>query len=235
MQPEDIIELLESDNVISRRNGITAYFEFLIPSKDEDSKSDNESAYNHTKLWKTIRRKTWDDGEADEIIIDFFEFIMRRFKTGDKRLSDKELAKEKDAPTIQNLEAFAFWKCKNLLKDYEIKMAKQREREVVTEKAEELGENIAIYEGDNTLKLIEECISIKLMKFGKEVSPDGAEAIAMQIKGVSIKKIADWQKRKIGAQKEFLSASKRKAKSYLEPCNKIGGPYSNAIKKLGKN
>ena len=160
---------------------------------------------------------------------------MRRFKTGDKRLSDKELAKEKDAPTIQNLEAFAFWKCKNLLKDYEIKMAKQREREVVTEKAEELGENIAIYEGDNTLKLIEECISIKLMKFGKEVSPDGAEAIAMQIKGVSIKKIADWQKRKIGAQKEFLSASKRKAKSYLEPCNKIGGPYSNAIKKLGKN
>ena len=196
MQPEDIIELLESDNVISRRNGITAYFEFLMPSKDEDSKSDNESAYNHTKLWKTIRRKTWDDGEADEIIIDFFEFIMRRFKTGDKRLSDKELAKEKDAPTIQNLEAFAFWKCKNLLKDYEIKMAKQREREVVTEKAEELGENIAIYEGDNTLKLIEECISIKLMKFGKEVSPDGAEAIAMQIKGVSIKKNCRLAKKK---------------------------------------
>ena len=167
-------------------------------------------------------------------------------------------------------------------------MGKQREREVITEKSEELGlgqivapgqyfrekdlgdtksitdevilddnletsmrdeeldtavpnekkvldqdENLLSNEGDNTQKLIEECVRSKLIKFAKEVSPDGAEAIGMQINGASIKKIADWQGRTVGVQKHFLRASKKKAADYLAPCNEIN-VHSKAPKKLRK-
>ncbi len=234
MQPEDIIKLLESNNVIDRRNGIGAYFELLLPEKDEENsnaaKTKNDTgSFIHTRLWKTIRRRTWDDKVADDIIMEFFNYVMRRFKTNNREdLSEKERAKEKDAPKIQNLEAFAFWKCILLITDYERKIGKQKETEVGTEK---YIDNVAATVDDDISKLIEECISVKLMKFGKEVSPDGAEAIAMQLNGLSIKQIANWQKRKESAQKEFIRASKAKAASYLEPCNKIG-TYSNSVKKL---
>jgi hypothetical protein len=290
MQPEDIIELLESDNINSRRKGLEAYFKFLVPPspEDGDSKGGNQSAYKHTKLWKTIRKRVWNGDEADAIICNFFTYIMKRFRTGEGILSDEEIAKEKEAPKIQTLEAFAIWKCKFLIIDYERKMGKQREREVITEKPEELGlgqtvapgqyfrekdlgdtksitdevilddnletsmrdeeldtavpnekkvldqdENLLSNEGDNTQKLIEECVRSKLIKFAKEVSPDGAEAIGMQINGSSIKEIAKWQKRTVGAQKQFLRASKLLAADYLAPCNEINA-HSKAPKKLRK-
>ena len=130
MQPEKILKLLESNDMAMRLEGISAYFEFLIPPKDD--------GYSHSKLWKTIRRKTWDNDEADGVIIQFFEYIMRRFKTGHEVLNHEELTKEKKAPVINNLEAFAFWKCNLLITDHERKMGKQKEREVVTDKAEKL-------------------------------------------------------------------------------------------------
>ena len=175
---------------------------------------------------------------------------MRRFKTGNKVLSHEELTKEKKAPVINNLEAFAFWKCNLLITDHERKMGRQKEREVVTDKAEELervnggnrdfepkeidgtllfeneeeakqDKNLPFTDGDNKQQLIEECIKRKLQQFGKEVSPDGAEAIGMQLDNIPIKEIAKWQKRKVGTQREFIRASKEKAKTYFEPCNKI--------------
>jgi hypothetical protein len=342
MQPEDIIELLESDNVISRREGLEAYFEFLVPPPPEDgdskgdnqSANDNQSAYKHTKLWRTILGQVRNGDEADEIICNFFKYIMKRFRTGEGILSDEEIAKEKEAPKIQNLEAFAFMKCKYLIIDYKRKMGKQREREVITDKSEELGlgqtvapgqyfrekdlgdtksitgklfpassrldnsweeyfpnakkvlnqdENLLSkaakkaarekqlkgakvittkdgkkvtkypfdesvveksqtyvevggdwkHEGDKTQKLIEECVRSKLIKFAKEVSPDGAEAIGMQINGIPIKKIAKWQGRTVGAQKQFLRASKERAADYLAPCNEINA-HSKAPEKLRK-
>ena len=52
-------------------------------------------------------------------------------------------------------------------------------------------------------------------RFGKEVSADGAEAIIMQtFYRVSIKKIADRQKRTPAAQKEFIRASKKRLAKY---------------------
>ena len=253
MQPEEILKLMESDDEAQRRKGVSAYFEFLIPPKDDGSnfeEENNNSAYMHSKLWRTIRRRTWDHDEADGVIIQFFEYIMRRFKTGNKILNHEELTKEKKAPVINNLEAFAFWKCNLLITDHERKMGKQKEREVVTDKAEELkrvnggnryfepkkidgkllfeneedtkqDENLPFNDEDNKQQLIEECIKRKLQQFGKEVSADGAEAIGMQLNNIPIKKIAEWQKRKIGTQREFIRASKEKAKSYFEPCNKI--------------
>jgi hypothetical protein len=129
-------------------------------------------------------------------------------------------------------------------------MGKQKEREVVTDKAEKLervnggnryfepkkidgkllfenkedtkqDENLTFNDGDNKQQLIEECIKRKLQQFGKEVSADGAEAIGMQLDNIPIKEIAKWQKRKVGTQREFIRASKEKARSYFEPCNKI--------------
>jgi len=295
MQPEDIIELLESDNVNSRRKGLAAYCRFLIPPnpEDGDSKGDNQSAYKHTKLWKTIRREVRNGDEADEIICNFFKYIMKRFRTGEGILSDEEIAKEKEAPTINNLEGFAFYKCKFLIIDYKRKMGKQREREVITDKLEEItaaslglgqtvapgqyfrekdlgdtksitdevilddnlepsmrdegldtavpnekkvlnqDENLLFNEGDNIQKLIEECVKSKLIQFAKEVSPDGAVAIGMQMDGSSIKEIADWQGRTVGAQKQFLSSSKKKVADYLAPCNEINA-HSKAPEKLRK-
>lgn len=255
MQPEKILKLLESNDKAKRLEGVSAYYEFLIPPKDDGSNLEEEvnntnSFYKHTKLWKTIRRRTWDQDEADEIIVKFFEYIMRRFKTGNKVLSHEELTKEKKAPVINNLEAFAFWKCNLLITDHERKMGKQKEREVVTDKAEELeringgnrdsepkeidgkllfenekdpkqAENLPFTDGDNKQQLIEECIKRKLQQFGKEVSPDGAEAIGMQLDDIPIKEIAKWQKRKVGTQREFIRVSKEKARSYFEPCYKI--------------
>jgi hypothetical protein len=100
MQPEEILKLLESNDKVMRLEGVSAYFEFLIPPKDDDSnleeeENNNKSAYRHTKLWKTIRRRTWDHDEADGVIIQFFEYIMRRFKTGNNVLSHEDLTKEK--------------------------------------------------------------------------------------------------------------------------------------------
>ena len=255
MQPEKILKLLESNDKAKMLEGVSAYYEFLIPPKDDGSNLEEEvnntnSFYKHTKLWKTIRRRTWDQDEAYEIIVKFFEYIMRRFKTGNKVLSHEELTKEKKAPVINNLEAFAFWKCNVLITDHERKMGKQKEREVVTDKVEELeringgnrdsepkeidgkllfenekdpkqAENLPFTDGDNKQQLIEECIKRKLQQFGKEVSADAAEAIGMQLDNIPIKEIAKWQKRKVGTQREFIRASKEKAKSYFEPCNKI--------------
>ena len=82
-------------------------------------------------------------------------------------------------------------------------------------------ENLPFNNGDNKQQLIEECIKRKLQQFGKEVSPDGAEAIGMQLDNIPIKEIAKRQKRKVGTQREFIRASKEKAKTYFEPCNKI--------------
>jgi hypothetical protein len=232
MQPEGILKLLESNDKGQRLKGVSAYYEFLVTSKDDGSdlkeeKNNNNSVYKNTKLWKTIRRRTWNHDEADEIIIQFFEYIMRRFKTGDKILSHEELAKEKKAPVINNLEAFAFWKCGLLITDLERKIAKQKEREVVTEMFESLGQpvdevKIFSFEGrDNKQQLMQECLKRKLQQFGKEVSADGAEAIGMQMNKIPIKAIAKWQKRKVGTQREFIRASKEKAKSYFAPCYEI--------------
>ena len=175
---------------------------------------------------------------------------MRRFKTGNKVLSHEELTKEKKAPVINNLEAFAFWKCNLLITDHERKMGKQKEREVVTDKAEELervnggnryfepkkidgkllfeneedikqDENLPFNDGDNKQQLIEECIKRKLQQFGKEVSADGAEAIGMQLDNIPIKEIAKWQKRKVGTQREFIRVSKEKARSSLNLAIKL--------------
>ena len=295
MQPEDIIELLESDNVNSRRKGLEAYCKFLVPPspEDGDSKGDNQSAYKHTKLWRTIRREVRNGDEADEIICNFFIYIMKRFRTGEGILSDEEIAKEKEAPKIQNLESFAFFICQKRIIDYKRKMGKQREREVITDKLEEItaaslglgqtvapgqyfrekdlgdtksitdevilddnlepsmrdegldtavpnekkvlnqDENLLFNEGDNIQKLIEECVKSKLIQFAKEVSPDGAVAIGMQMDGSSIKEIADWQGRTVGAQKQFLSSSKKKVADYLAPCNEINA-HSKAPEKLRK-
>ena len=65
---------------------------------------------------------------------------------------------------------------------------------------------------------MQECFKRKLQQFGKEVSNDGAEAIGMQMNKIPIKAIAKWQKRKVGTQREFIRASKEKAKSYFAPC-----------------
>ena len=238
MQPEDIIELLESDNVISRRNGVTAYFEFLVGPKDGDSKGDNESAskktsaFKHTKLWKVIRRRIGDNDEADNIIMEFFNYVMRRFKTKNREdLSDEELAKEKVAPTIQNLEAFAIWKCKNLLIDYERKMGRQKEKEIVTD----LDLTILTTEDleNNNQKEIADCIKAKLKEFSKE-SPEGAEIIGMQLSGTPIAEIAKVRKKSLSATREYIRVSKIRARSYLAPCDKIN-TYSKAIKRLRNN
>ena len=96
MQPENIIKLLESVELLKRRKGIEELFYFLIPpTKDNTS----ESPYQKTKLWKTIRRRTWDGEETDEIIVNFFEYMLRRFKTQDKQiLTEDERNEEKAAP-----------------------------------------------------------------------------------------------------------------------------------------
>lgn len=256
MEPEEILQLLESENKAERLKGVSAYYEFLIPPKKnsiniEEEANNSNSFYKHTKLWKTIRRRTWDQDEADEIIIQFFEYIMRRFKTGVKILSHEELTKEKKAPVIRKLEAFAFWKCGLLITDLERKKGKQKEREFLTDKPEEVERadskssyfepkkidgtlsfesekedikqdgTLSFDEEINRKQLIEECIKRKLQQFGKEVSADGAEAIGMQLDDIPIKEIAKWQKRKVGTQREFIRASKEKAKSYFDPCYKI--------------
>jgi hypothetical protein len=259
MQPEEILKLLESNDKAMRLEGISAYFEFLIPPKSDDSsleeeENNNKSAYRHTKLWKTIRRRTWDHDEADGVIIQFFEYIMRRFKTGNKILNHEELTKEKKAPVINNLEAFAFWKCNLLITDYERKMGRRREKEVVTDKAEELGQKYnqgkyfetkgllsfkqekestpqleSLVKEENNHKLIADCIQNKLREFATERSPDGAEVIGMQVSGNSIAQIAKFRRKSISATKEFIRISKIRAKPYLEPCSKIN-TYSKAIK-----
>ena len=252
MQPEDIIKLLESVELLKRRKGIEELFYFLIPpTKDNTS----ESPYQKTKLWKTIRRRTWDGEETDEIIINFIEYIMRRFKTQDKKiLTTEELNQEKAAPAIKNLEAFAFWKCNLLITDYERKMGRRREKEVVTDKAEELGQKYnqgkyfetkrllsfkqekestpqleSLVNEENNHKLIADCIQNKLREFAKERSPDGAEVIGMQVSGTTIAQIAKFRRKSISATKEFIRVSKIRAKPYLEPCSKIN-TYSKAIK-----
>ena len=252
MQPEEIIKLLESDELLKRRKGIEELFYFLIPpTKDNTS----ESPYQKTKLWKTIRRRTWNAEETDEIIVNFLEYIMRRFKTQDKQiLTEEERKQEKAAPSIKNLEAFAFWKCRLLITDYERKMGKRREKEVVTNKAEELGQKYdqgkyfktkgllsfeqekesslqfgSLVKEENNHKLIADCIQNKLREFARERSPDGAEVIGMQVDGTSIAQIAKFRRKSISATKEFIRISKIRAKSYLEPCSKIN-TYSKAIK-----
>ena len=250
MQPEDIIRLLESDDKTDRRLGVNAYFEFLIlpsseveDSKDDskdDSKENYQSSYKHTKLWKTIRTLVWNNNEADEIISTFFEYIMRRFTVSDK-LSDEEIAEAKEAPKIQNLEAFAVWKCKKLILDYKRKMGKQRERELITDEPKERNDsgsyfqsridgelvfnneeksldqdenkNLSFNEDDNEENI--KNMRMLIDRFGKEVSADGAEAIIMQkFDGASIKKIADWQNRTTSAQKEFIRVSKERLAKY---------------------
>ena len=252
MQPEEIIKLLESDELLKRRKGIEELFYFLIPpTKDNTS----ESPYQKTKLWKTIRRRTWNAEETDEIIVNFLEYIMRRFKTQDKQiLTEEERNQEKVAPSIKNLEAFAFWKCRLLITDYERKMGKRREKEVVTNKAEELGQKYdqgkyfktkgllsfdqekesslqfgSLVKEENNHKLIADCIQNKLREFATERSPDGAEVIGMQVSGNSIAQIAKFRRKSISATKEFIRISKIRAKPYLEPCSKIN-TYSKAIK-----
>ena len=252
MQPEEIIKLLESDELLKRRKGIEELFYFLIPpTKDNTS----ESPYQKTKLWKTIRRRTWNAEETDEIIVNFLEYIMRRFKTQDKQiLTEEERNQEKVAPSIKNLEAFAFWKCRLLITDYERKMGKRREKEVVTNKAEELGQKYdqgkyfktkgllsfeqekesslqfgSLVKEENNHKLIADCIQNKLREFARERSPDGAEVIGMQVDGTSIAQIAKFRRKSISATKEFIRISKIRAKPYLEPCSKIN-TYSKAIK-----
>lgn len=262
MQKEEILKLLESDDKEHRLKGVSAYYELLTTPKDDDNKNKKEvnknSSYKHTKLWRTIRRRTWNNDEADEIVIQFFEYISRRFKTGGKVLSQEELAKEKKAPVINNLEAFAFWKCKLLVIDLERKMGKQKEREVVTDipeaaaraasqsryfepktdgelsfkseqKETEQDGELSFDDEINKQQLIEECIKSKLEKFAREVSAEGAEAIAMQLSGIKIKDIANMQNRKEATQREFIRASKEKARSYFAPCNEIG-IYSNLKK-----
>ena len=104
-------------------------------------------------------------------------------------------------------------------------MGKQKEREVVTDKAEEAaraasqsryfepktdGElsfkseqketeqdgELSFDDEINKQQLIEECIKSKLEKFAREVSAEGAEAIAMQLSGIKIKDIANMAKKK---------------------------------------
>jgi len=232
MQPEDIIELLESDEVLKRKRGVNELYQFLIPINDESKEDTIESPYKHTKLWKTIRRRTWDEDEADEIITNFFEYIMRRFKTKDKKiLTTKERHQEKVAPSIKNLEAFAFWKCGLLITDYERKMGRQKEKEIVTD----LDLTILTTEDleNNNQKEIADCIKAKLKEFSKE-SPEGAEIIGMQLSGTPIAEIAKFRKKSLSATKEHIRVSKKRARSYLAPCDKIN-TYSKAIKRLRKN
>ena len=42
MQPEEILKLLESNDKAMRLEGVSAYFEFLIPPKDDDSNLEEE-------------------------------------------------------------------------------------------------------------------------------------------------------------------------------------------------
>jgi len=221
MKPKDIINLLESDGVIERKKGLNELYNFLIPVSDQNQGDTNKSLYEHTKLWKTIRRRTWDGDEADEIITNFFVYIMKRFKTQDgQTLTKEERNQEKKAPSIKNLEAFAFWKCRLLIIDYERKMGKQREKEIVSD----LDLTILTTEDleSNNQKEISDCIQIKLKEFGKEKSPEGAEMIGMQLSGIPIKEIAKFRKKSLSATKEYIRVSKNRARSYLAPCNKIG-------------
>ena len=79
MQPEEILKLLESDDKEHRLKGVSAYYELLTTPKDDDKKIKKEvnknSSYKHTKLWKTIRRRTGNNDEADEIIIQFSNIL----------------------------------------------------------------------------------------------------------------------------------------------------------------
>jgi hypothetical protein len=233
MEPEDIINLLESDRIVERKKGLKELYNLLIPIRDQNQENSSKSLYQHTKLWKTIRRRTWDGDEADEIITNFFIYIVRRFKTEDSQiLTKEERYQEKAAPSIKNLEAFAFWKCGLLITDYERKMGKQREKEIVTD----LDLTILTTEDleSNNQKEILDCIQTKLREFGKEKSPEGAEIIGMQLSGTPIKEIAKFRKKSLSATKEYIRVSKNRARSYLAPCNKIN-TYSKAIKKLRKN
>jgi hypothetical protein len=233
MKPKDIINLLESDRVVERKKGLKELYNFLIPVSDQNQEDSSKSLYQHTKLWKTIRRRTWDGDEADEIITNFFVYIVRRFKTEDSQiLTKEERYQEKAAPSIKNLEAFAFWKCNLLITDYERKMGKQKQKEIVTD----LDLTILTTEDleSNNQKEILDCIQTKLREFGKEKSPEGAEIIGMQLSGTPIKEIAKFRKKSLSATKEYIRVSKNRARSYLAPCNKIN-TYSKAIKKLRKN
>jgi len=231
MEPKDIINLLESDWVVERKKGLEELYNFLIPISDQNQEDSSKSLYQHTKLWKTIRRRTWDENEADEIITNFFIYIVKRFKTEDRQiLTKEERYQEKAAPSIKNLEAFAFWKCNLLIIDYERKMGKQREKEIVTD----LDLTILTTEDleSNNQKEISDCIQIKLKEFGKEKSPEGAEIIGMQLSGTPIKEIAKFRKKSLSATKEYLRVSKNRARSYLAPCNKIN---TKSNRKLRKN
>ena len=233
MEPKDIINLLESDRVVERKKGLKELYNFLIPVSDQNQEDSSKSLYQHTKLWKTIRRRTWDGDEADEIITNFFVYIVRRFKTeGSQILTKAERYQEKAAPSIKKLEAFAFWKCNLLITDYERKMGKQKQKEIVTD----LDLTILTTEDleSNNQKEILDCIQTKLREFGKEKSPEGAEIIGMQLSGTPIKEIAKFRKKSLSATKEYIRVSKNRARSYLVPCNKIN-TYSKAIKKLRKN
>jgi len=233
MEPKDIINLLESDRVVERKKGLKELYNFLIPISDQNQEDSSKSLYQHTKLWKTIRRRTWDGDEADEIITNFFVYIVRRFKTEDSQiLTKEERYQEKAAPSIKNLEAFAFWKCNLLITDYERKMGKQKQKEIVTD----LDLTILTTEDleSNNQKEILDCIQTKLREFGKEKSPEGAEIIGMQLSGTPIKEIAKFRKKSLSATKEYIRVSKNRARSYLAPCDKIN-TYSKAIKKLRKN
>jgi hypothetical protein len=233
MEPKDIINLLESNRVVERKKGLKELYNFLIPVSDQNQEDSSKSLYQHTKLWKTIRRRTWDGDEADEIITNFFVYIVRRFKTEDSQiLTKEERYQEKAAPSIKNLEAFAFWKCNLLITDYERKMGKQKQKEIVTD----LDLTILTTEDleSNNQKEILDCIQTKLREFGKEKSPEGAEIIGMQLSGTPIKEIAKFRKKSLSATKEYIRVSKNRARSYLAPCNKIN-TYSKAIKKLRKN
>ena len=233
MEPKDIINLLESDRVVERKKGLKELYNFLIPISDQNQEDSSKSLYQHTKLWKTIRRRTWDEDEADEIITNFFVYIVRRFKTeASKILTKEERYQEKAAPSIKKLEAFAFWKCNLLITDYERKMGKQKQKEIVTD----LDLTILTTEDleSNNQKEILDCIQTKLREFGKEKSPEGAEIIGMQLSGTPIKEIAKFRKKSLSATKEYIRVSKNRARSYLAPCNKINA-YSKAIKKLRKN
>ena len=233
MEPKDIINLLESDRVVERKKGLKELYNFLIPIRDQNQENSSKSLYQHTKLWKTIRRRTWDGDEADEIITNFFVYIVRRFKTEDSQiLTKEERYQEKAAPSIKNLEAFAFWKCNLLITDYERKMGKQKQKEIVTD----LDLTILTTEDleSNNQKEISDCIQTKLREFAKEKSPEGAEIIGMQLSGTPIQEIAKFRKKSLSATKEYIRVSKNRARSYLAPCNKIN-TYSKAIKKLRKN
>ena len=235
MQPEQIIELLESNEGLNRKKGIEELYHLLIP---QNKNKTSGSPFNHTKLWKHIRRRTWDADEADEIITNFFEYIMRRFNSSGKQiLSTEDSKQEKKAPKIENLEAFAFWKCGLLITDYERKMGRQREREVVANLEDSIleGSDLSTKElEEHKQEEIVDCIKDKLKQFSKEKSPDGAAVIGMQLSGTPIIEIAKLRKKSISATKEYIRVSKIRAKSYLAPCDKIN-TYSKAIEKLRKN